>query len=59
MIVLYFLFRKNTSVRNWNLSFFPTEEILAKSAPSKEVTFNAISLDTRKYKFNREEANAR
>ena len=27
--------------------------------PSKKVTFNSITLDTRNYKFNREEANAR
>lgn len=38
---------------------FPTEEILPKPSHSKEVTFNAISIDTRKYKFDREEANAR
>jgi len=38
---------------------FPTDEILSKSLPSKKVTFNAISIDTRQYKFNREEANAR
>jgi len=38
---------------------FPTEEILPKLLPSKKVTFNAISIDTRQYKFNREEANAR
>jgi hypothetical protein len=29
------------------------------SASAKKVTFNSISLDTRNYKFNREEANAR
>jgi len=38
---------------------FPTEEALSKSLPSKKATFNAISIDTRQYKFNREEANAR
>jgi hypothetical protein len=38
---------------------FPTDEILPKSSFSKEVTFNAISIDTSKYKFDREEANAR
>ena len=27
--------------------------------PRKEITFNAIKLDTRGFKFNREEANAR
>ncbi|MDR3236401.1 MAG: hypothetical protein LBT48_06745 [Prevotellaceae bacterium] len=38
---------------------FPTEEVSSKPSSSKEVTFNAISIDTRKYKFDREEANAR
>jgi hypothetical protein len=38
---------------------FSTEEILSKPTLSKKVTFNAISIDTRKYKFDREEANAR
>ena len=38
---------------------FPTDEIFSKPVPSKKVTFNAISIDTRQYKFNREEANAR
>ena len=38
---------------------FPTDEVLSKPLPSKKVTFNAISIDTRPYKFNREEANAR
>jgi hypothetical protein len=38
---------------------FPTDEILYRPLPSKKVTFNAISIDTRQYKFNREEANAR
>jgi len=38
---------------------FPIDEILSKPLPSKKVTFNAISIDTSQYKFNREEANAR
>ena len=38
---------------------FPIDEILSKPLLSKKVTFNAISIDTRQYKFNREEANAR
>ena len=38
---------------------FPTDEILSKPLSSKRVTFNAISIDTRQYKFNKEEANAR
>jgi hypothetical protein len=38
---------------------FPTNEVLSKSQLSKKVTFNAISIDTCQYKFNREEANAR
>ena len=38
---------------------FPTNKILSKPLPSKKVTFNAISIDTRQYKFNRDEANER
>ena len=38
---------------------FPIDEILSKPLPSKKVTFNAISIDTSQYKFNREEANVR
>lgn len=38
---------------------FPTDEVLSKPLPSKKVTFNAISIDTRQYKFDREEANVR
>ena len=38
---------------------FATDEVLSKSSPFKKATFNAISIDTREYKFNREEANAR
>jgi hypothetical protein len=38
---------------------FPTADILPKSWTPKKATFNAISIDTRQYKFNREEANAR
>ena len=38
---------------------FPTSDVLSKPLPSKKVTFNAISIDTRQYKFDREEANAR
>ena len=38
---------------------FPIDEILSKPLVPKKVTFNAISIDTRQYKFNREEANAR
>jgi hypothetical protein len=30
-----------------------------KKASAKKVTFNSVTLDTRGYKFNREEANAR
>ncbi|GHT47128.1 hypothetical protein FACS189440_06750 [Bacteroidia bacterium] len=36
---------------------FPIEEVFSKPAFSKNVTFNSISIDTRGYKFNREEAN--
>jgi len=38
---------------------FPLNEIFSKPLSTKKVTFNAISIDTRQYKFNREEANAR
>ena len=38
---------------------FLRDEILSKPLFSKKVTFNAISIDTRQYKFNRDEANAR
>jgi len=38
---------------------FPTSDILSKLSSSKKATFNTISIDTRQYKFNREEANAR
>ena len=38
---------------------FPTDEILSKPLLPKQVTFNAIAIDTCQYKFNREEANAR
>jgi len=38
---------------------FPIDEVLQKPLLSKKVSFNAISIDTRQYKFNREEANAR
>ena len=38
---------------------FPKDEIISKSLISKKVSFNAISIDTRQYKFSREEANAR
>ena len=38
---------------------FPTDDVLSKPLQSKKVTFNAISIDTRQYKFNREEANAK
>jgi len=38
---------------------FPTSDILSKSLIFKKVTFNAISIDTLQYRFNREEANTR
>ena len=41
------------------INVFPTDKILSKPMNSKKVTFNAISIDTRQYKFNREEANER
>ena len=38
---------------------FPTVEVISKPLFPKNVTFEAISIDTCQYKFNREEANAR
>ena len=38
---------------------FHRDEVLPNSLPPKKATFNAISIDTRQYKFSREEANAR
>ena len=38
---------------------FPTDEVFSKPPLSKKAAFNAVSIDTRQYKFNREEANAR
>ena len=38
---------------------FPTDEVLSKPFLSKKATFHAASIDTRQYKFNRDEANAR
>ena len=39
--------------------FSNVKPFVHKKASAKEVTFNSITLDTRNYKFNREEANAR
>ncbi|MDR3287710.1 MAG: hypothetical protein LBT27_09760 [Prevotellaceae bacterium] len=36
---------------------FPKDEIHEKEYIKKKITFNAISIDTREYKFDREEAN--
>ena len=38
---------------------FPIEEGQSDFLPSPKASFNAISIDTRQYKFDREEANAR
>jgi hypothetical protein len=38
---------------------FPKDEVLSNPLPPKKVSFSAISIDTRHYKFSREEANAR
>jgi hypothetical protein len=39
---------------------FPKDEgLIKRSFPKKKVSFNALSIDTRGYKFNREEANER
>ncbi|MDR1342981.1 MAG: hypothetical protein LBK18_06985 [Prevotellaceae bacterium] len=36
-----------------------TDEKISKELSEKKVTFNSIALDTRNYKFSRDEANAR
>lgn len=39
---------------------FPKDEGISKEKPpKKKVTFTALSIDTRGYKFNRDEANER
>jgi hypothetical protein len=38
---------------------FPKNEVFSKPLADKKATFNAVSIDTRQYTFNREEANAR
>jgi NADH dehydrogenase FAD-containing subunit len=39
--------------------FSNTKPLIHKRTAAKKVTFNSVTLDTRSYKFNREEANAR
>lgn len=39
------------------IAFEKSEEPIIKAAKKKTTTFNAVSLDTRGFKFNREEAN--
>jgi hypothetical protein len=39
--------------------FSNAKPLVHKKAAAKKVTFNSITLDTRGYKFNRDEANAR
>jgi len=39
------------------IAFEKSEESIKKAAKKKAATFNAVSLDTRGFKFNREEAN--
>jgi hypothetical protein len=42
------------------MRYFGNAKSLAREETSaKKVTFNSITLDTRNYKFNRDEANAR
>lgn len=38
---------------------FAQDEGMAKEVVNKGVTFNALSIDTKGYKFNRDEANER
>lgn len=41
------------------IAFTKNEGIEAKELPKKEISFNAISVDTINFKFNRDEANER
>lgn len=41
------------------IAFARDEEFVAEDVMKKKVTFNALSVDTKGYKFNREEANER
>lgn len=41
------------------IAFAKDEGITKEKATKKKVTFAALSIDTRGYKFNRDEANAR
>jgi hypothetical protein len=45
--------------RELEMILFPVEEVVQKSTSLKKATFNSISIDTRGYQFNREEANER
>ena len=56
---LVFYIPKEYIGKELEIIVFPTDESLPKSLLSKKVAFNAISIDTRQHKFNREEANAR
>ena len=41
------------------VTIVPRGEDVSKSLTQKKVSFDAVSIDTRQYKFSREEANAR
>jgi hypothetical protein len=41
------------------IAFTKNEYLENSQLPQKQVTFNAISIDTKGYKFNRDEANER
>lgn len=41
------------------LVFTKNEGLQTKTLPKKQVTFKALSIDTKNYKFNRDEANER
>jgi putative transposon-encoded protein len=60
---LVFSIPKEYVGRELEIIIFPTDDSsvseLTQQPLSKKATFNAVSVDTRRYKFNREEANAR
>jgi uncharacterized membrane protein YfhO len=41
------------------IAFSKDEEIAKETSVQKKVSFNALAMDTRNYKFNRDEANER
>jgi uncharacterized membrane protein YfhO len=41
------------------IAFSKDEEMVKEMSKQKKVSFNALAIDTRNYKFNRDEANER